>query len=206
VDSDYISSLTTYLDPLCADTKLPDYNHANEGEYNQAAKNASQDRLCMDKKSIAPAGQKQVEPCDIFEHGNNVVILHHVKKSTVSATLSHLFNQGLNSIRLIRDSEEAHNKLKALAQKLAPDDKKADFATLLAGNKYKVIYQIITHKDKSRKSLNLPLFSRISLRRSMKELRRMGIQAEFSFVKDKTPTSAGKKKKRKKTNNTEQGA
>lgn len=209
VDSDYISSLTTYLDPLCADTELPVYNHADEGKYNEAAKDASQNRLCMDKKSIAPTGQKQVEPCDIMEHGNGSAILHHVKKSTVSATLSHLFNQGLNSIRLIRDSEEAHDKLKALAQTLASDDKKADFAALLAEGKYKVVYQIITHKDKIHKSQNLPLFSRISLRRAMKELRRMDIKAEYCFVENQTPKSEGKKKKRKKkedTGQTEQAA
>lgn len=198
VDSDYVAGLTAYLDPLCADTTLPAYNHANEGEYNEAAANASGGRLCMDKGNISLAGQKQVEPCDVFELGNSMVILHHVKRSTVSATLSHLFNQGLNSIQLVRDSSEVLGNLKALAQEKAPTEREAEFLAGFDNDKYKVIFQIVTHKDKNPKSLNLPLFSRISLRRTMKELRRMGIDAEFCFVENQMPKSTGKKKKRKK--------
>ncbi len=198
VDGDYVSELSTYLDPLCADTTLPAYNHADEGAYNDASAAASPTRLCMDKGNISPAGQKQVEPCDIFEINNDLVVLHHVKRSTVSATLSHLFNQGLNSIQLIRDDNDALENIKALAADKAPDGQEAEFLGAFDSNRFKVVFQIIAHKDKVAKSLNLPLFSRISLKRTMKELRRMGIDAEFCFVENQAEKSEGKKKQRKK--------
>ncbi|MEE9273069.1 MAG: DUF6119 family protein [Robiginitomaculum sp.] len=198
VDSNYITELSTYLDPLCKDTALPDFNHANEGEFNDAGAAASTDRVCMDKKSIAPKGQRQVEPCDIYETQDGTALLHHVKRSIVSATLSHLFNQGLNSIELVRDNEEAREKLKALAAELSPDGQLDTFTAPIDNNAFKVIYQIVTHKDKEGKSRNLPLFSRISLKRTMKSLRRMGIPAEFCFVNDLSPKTTGKKKKWKK--------
>jgi len=72
------------------------------------------------------------------------------------------------------------------------------FLDAFKSNRFKVIFQIITHKDKAALSLNLPLFSRISLKRTMKELRRMGIDAEFCFVENLVKASEGKKKKRTK--------
>ncbi len=198
VDGDYVSELSTYLDPLCADTTLLVYDHADEGAYNDASASASATRLCMDKGDISPAGQKQVEPCDVFEIEDDLVVLHHVKKSTVSATLSHLFNQGLNSIQLIRDDNDALENIKALAAHKAPDGQEVKFLAAFESNRFKVIFQIITHKDKAALSLNLPLFSRISLKRTMKELRRMGIEAEFCFVENRAEKSEGKQKKRKK--------
>ncbi len=197
VNGDYVSSLSDYLDPLCADTTLLAYNHADEAVFNSACAAANENSLCMDKSNISLAGQKQVEPCDIFEVTQNAIVLHHVKKSTVSATLSHLFNQGLNSIQLIRDEEEALENLKALAADKAPDGEEAAFLEAFEGKNYKVAFHIVTHKNKDDKSLNLPLFSRISLKRTMKELRRMGIEAEYCFVENQTPQSVGKKRKRK---------
>ncbi|MCI5047412.1 MAG: TIGR04141 family sporadically distributed protein [Aquisalinus sp.] len=198
VDGDFVSELSNYLDPLCAETSLRAYNHDDEAAYNEAAAAACSCGLCMDRENIAPTGQTQVEPCDIFEVAEDKIVLHHVKRSTVSATLSHLFNQGLNSIQLVRDDSDALEKLKALAIDKADDIKKSAIVAVFEANRFKVIFQIITHKDKTKKSRNLPLFSRISLKRTMKELRRMGIESEFCFVENQVEAAEGKKKKRKK--------
>ncbi|MFD1199142.1 DUF6119 family protein [Brucella gallinifaecis] len=198
VSGDYVTDLTTYLDPICTDTSLLAYDHDGEGAYNEACVVGENTRLCMDKGNVAPAGQKQVEPCDILEIDGDQVILHHVKLSTVSATLSHLFNQGLNSIQLIREHDEVFVNLRNLVTAKAEAGEDGPFLAAIDGKKFKVVFQIITHKDKSDKSLNLPLFSRISLRRTMRELRRMGIDAEFCFVENQRELQEGKKKQRKK--------
>ncbi|HHT9887228.1 TPA: DUF6119 family protein [Legionella pneumophila] len=192
VDRNFVSELSEYLDSFCADTTLPDYNHKNEGEFNKHCADMFNNCLCLDRSNISPKGQRQVEPCDIVEAQNNrVIILHHVKRSTDSATLSHLFNQGLNSIRLLRDDSEAfENFSKLINNKLQPQIE----INYSVHQEFKIIYQIITHKDKIKKSLNLPLFSRISLKRAIKELRRMRVDVEFCFVNDITPPSSGKKK------------
>jgi uncharacterized protein (TIGR04141 family) len=153
--------------------------------------------VCLDKKNIAPAGQKQVEPCDIYEVANGKAVLHHIKISTLSAQLSHLFNQGTNSVNLLRSETEALENLKALVAANADEPLKEALVAPLVAEQFKIVFGIITHKDKAGKSLNLPLFSRISLMRCMKELRRMGIEAEFSFIPDTSPKTEGKKKQRK---------
>ena len=197
IDSDYVNKIATYLDPLCKVTMLPPYTHNNEGDYNEKASQASETRICLDKTNIAPAGQKQVEPCDIYEFADGKAVLHHIKISTLSAQLSHLFNQGTNSVRLLRSDEEAMHNMKVLVSDKVDAAKRAEFVAPLQNNQIKVAFGIITHKDEAKKSRNLPLFSRISLMRCMKDLKVMGIEAEFSFIADGSPKNEGKKKKRK---------
>lgn len=197
IDTNYVAKLKSFLDPLCKDTTLPDFLHKDEGDYNSTASEALETRLCLDTTNIAPNGQKQVEPCDIYEFSDGKAVFHHVKISTLSAQLSHLFNQGTNAVRLMRADTEAMTKLEALIMAKAGDGKGAEYIAPLKANKLKVSFGIITHKKKADKSLNLPLFSRISLMRCMKELKVMGIEAEFGFIADTSPKREGKEKKRK---------
>lgn len=197
VDTNFVSQLSTFLDPFCAESTFPEFTHENEGAFNEAVAASGAGLICLDKTSITPSGQKAVEPCDVYEILDGKAVLHHVKISTLSAQLSHLFNQGTNSVHLLRDDGEAREKLKALVSASAPANAQDEFTSPIGEDKFKVVFQIITHKNADAKALNFPLFSRISLMRALKDLRRMGIEAAFAFIKDATPASAGKKKKRK---------
>lgn len=48
--------------------------------------------------------------------------------------------------------------------------------------KFAVVYAIVTHKNPANKAMNLPLFSRITLRRSLRALRAMDTDTRFCFV------------------------
>lgn len=63
---------------------------------------------------------------------------------------------------------------------------------------YRIVFGVVTRKDPAHRSLNLPLFSRISLMRSLKTLQLMDVPAAVMFVTDDTVTASGRKKKRKK--------
>ncbi len=197
VEDDYIAKLKEYLDPFCKDLGLPNFNHENEGAYNEGVAKKDCEFLCMDRKNISPKGQSQIEPCDLFSVKDGRSIFIHVKRSTVSAQLSHLFNQGANSIELLKLESEPVVKLNKLIQDLTTTGNKAIFNKPVDIEKLHVIFAIITHKDKIEKSKNLPLFSRISLRRVMKELQLMSVKAHYGFVSDKTPKKKGKKKTKK---------
>lgn len=198
VDSGYVNRLRTYLNPLCKDTTLPDFNHDDEGAYNVAASAAAVGRVCLDKTNISIVGQKQIEPCDIYEVVDDQAVLHCVKISTLSAQLSHLFNQGTNSVNLMRSEQQALENMKELVGAGRPDPEREALVAPLENNKFRVVFGIVTHKNKADLSNNLPLFSRISLMRCMKELRRMGVDAEYCFIPDTSPATAGKTRKRKK--------
>ena len=63
---------------------------------------------------------------------------------------------------------------------------------------YKVVYVIVSKKDKAAKSKNLPLFSRISLMRSIKGLKRMSVETVYCFVEDQVAKKAAMPKPKKK--------
>jgi uncharacterized protein (TIGR04141 family) len=195
VEPTFIAKLKAYLDPRIAATTLPDYAHADEGAYNKAA--ATHARLCLDTESIAPAGQKDVEPCDLFEVVGEAAVFHHVKRKTLSGPLSHLFNQGVNAVWLVRDEPEAMTRLKTLLTVKAPAGSASAFHQPLDDNRLKVVFGVVTPKDPAKKSDNLPLFSRISLMRAFRDLTVMGIGAELCFILDKSPPAPPKKKARK---------
>lgn len=178
IEKDYIQRLKIELDSAFQENDLfMDCHLKREDEYNNYIASTNNDIICLDNKNIAPAGYSQVEPCDLFNVKNNIAQLIHVKISTRSSTLSHLFNQGLNSVELLRLHDESKNKLKAFL------GNEEHHLVIERGN-YAVIFGIITAKDRLKKSDNLPIFSRISLARTMNALKLMGIQGSVVFIKD----------------------
>ncbi|RKE85282.1 DUF6119 family protein [Rhizobium sp. AG855] len=197
IDDDYIVRLAAYLDPLCVDSDLPPYEHSSEGEYNEAAAVGNPEIVCLDRKNISPDGQRAVEPCDLLAIRDGEAAFYHVKVSTLSTQLSHLFNQGVNAIELIRLESQAVDKLETLIREALPSANADTLIALIQDRSYRIIFGIVTRKDPTAKSLNLPLFSRISLMRSMKSLRLMDVQANVIFIADHVAVAEGRKKKRK---------
>ena len=183
IDTNFIERLKTELDPIFVDNHdiLCECNQKREDEYNIEAKSLSPKELnvyCLDKKSIGPQGQHDVEPCDLIAVKDNATELIHNKISTRSAYLSHLFNQGVNSVILLRQSTEAKNKLKELVGHNPSLEERIDT------DQYHVTYGIITNKAKEMKSDALPIFSRISLLRCVKALKLMKIPTTVFLITD----------------------
>lgn len=198
IDDAYIARLSAYLDPLCADSDLPPYDHPSEGEYNAAVAVGDAAIACLDIKNISPDGQSAVEPCDLLAIRDGVAVFYHVKVSTLSAQLSHLFNQGVNAVELIRLEPQAVDKLEALIRETLADGDADAMVTLVRDRKYRIVFGIVTRKDPAGRSLNLPLFSRISLMRGMKALQLMDVPGRVIFIADQVVAAEGRKKKRKK--------
>ena len=194
IDDGYIARLAAYLNPLCLDSDLPAYNHASEGEYNEAVAAGDPAIVCLDKTSISPGAQSGVEPCDLLSARDGIAAFYHLKVSTLSAQLSHLFNQGVNAVELMRLESEAVDRLEALIRGAMPDAGADALVSLIRARQYRIVFGIVTRKDPAARCLNLPLFSRISLMRSMKALRLMDVQGNVIFIADAVAASAGRKK------------
>lgn len=177
VEKDYLKKLRHTLDPVFVDFELLDAcDQQREDDYNRsiASKNGAT-VVCLDKSNIAMSGN--IEPCDLFVLEDGKALLIHIKISTISSMLSHLFNQGLNSIQLLRTDNDCKEKLKSLLINDA-------FKNAINNEIFEVIYAIITPKDKNKKSMNLPIFSRISLMRTINTLRLMKVGCRVVLVKD----------------------
>lgn len=178
VDKNYISKLKAELDPVFVESSiLLECGYKLESDYNEYIAKSHNDVVCLDAKNMSIKGQTQIEPCDLLYVNEGVAQLFHIKISTRSSLLSHLFNQGMNSVELLRVSEEARENLKKMLSDVACH-------SVIDEGRYSVVYGIITGKNPAKKSDNLPIFSRISLLRAINHLRVMGVSGSIVFIKD----------------------
>ncbi|MFC3074606.1 DUF6119 family protein [Shinella pollutisoli] len=68
---------------------------------------------------------------------------------------------------------------------------------LIQHRNYRIVFGIVTRNDPGARSLNLPLFSRISFMHSMKALRLMDVQGNEILIADQVAAAEGRKKKRR---------
>lgn len=207
VEKAFATRLRTYLDAKCEPTDLDPYDHDvlskgkrvySEENYNAAMAAAYASLLCLDQTDISPSGATAIEPCDIYTvradaHSSSGQrgIFYHVKISTRSSHLSHLFNQGVNSVELITHEVTSREKLKAIiVQKLDGGDP-TDYLAPFEQSDYKIIFGIITHKAADHASANLPLFSKLSLMRSMQRLDFARIPCALTFIPDNSESKGG---------------
>lgn len=199
-DGDYIRRLTDSLASILASSNLPVCTQHLEGEYNVYAAKELTNGICLDTTDVSPAGQTQVEPCDVLYERGDRVVLAHVKISTASSQLSHLFNQGANSAELLVSEPAVRDKLMTLLHKLSDDANSVERQSrLIHDRKFSVEYAVITHKASEGGIENLPLFSRISLARAKRSLEAMQIPLSLSFIADQSPDRKAQKAKRKTT-------
>jgi hypothetical protein len=154
--------------------------------------------LCLDQTDISPSGATAIEPCDIYTARADTTarsghrgVFYHVKISTRSSHLSHLFNQGVNSVELITHEAASREKMEAIiTQKLDGADP-ANFLAPFIHSDYKIVFGIITHKNAAGASANLPLFSKLSLMRNMQRLDFARIPCSLTFIPDQSEAKGG---------------
>lgn len=168
IQNDFVEQIEReYCDILhkpCSIT-LPDFQHDNEGLYNVNAVESNLNYFLMDKKNIIyGGGYSRVEFCDIYTNNRELI---HVKMYGGSSLLSHLFNQGLVSGELFIDDQEFRNLVN---EKLGVTFKIKDTSKINSSD-YSIIYAIISNYDQE---LDIPFFSKVSLRNVKKRLERIG--------------------------------
>lgn len=179
INKDFVTKLSNELDPLFVDEHdlLHECKKKREDHYNNSVQDAFPQVICLDKKNISPHGQTQIEPCDLIYKNGEYLEFAHVKISTRSLSLSHLFNQGINSAEILRVNEESRSILKTLTES------QPEMSELIDNLAFKVTYGIIT-KKKGLKTKGLPIFSRISLMRIVNSLKAMAIPVQIVYIYD----------------------
>lgn len=193
ISSDFIKEITEEINNICVTTTLVDYTKElmdevsrekdkyeyTEGRYNRAVAFKYPQYICLDTKDILKKGRSKIEPCDLLEIeiNNKELKFYHLKRSTRSSTLSHCFNQGVNSLEILRKYSESATNLIDLVQK-----KGGELTEKELSYKYHVIYGLITSKKPEQKAENLPVFSRISLSRIITEIRKMNAEVSLMFI------------------------
>lgn len=157
------------------------YAHAGERPYNEAVCAASpRTHGMLDRQLIQFGGTyDKIEVCDIVKvpvGASKGFEFIHVKRGRSSATLSHLFSQGLvASTLLVRESSfvtEVNKRLATLPIKALPSK------FLAAGNE--VVYAIINGPAGT--PLDLPFFSKVTLQNCGKSISAFGYSVSLMHI------------------------
>lgn len=184
IKKDFVALVDKSINPLLKPTVLPEYVAKDKGEAGYNKRTAKLNGYFnFDRKNVYHGGRRgdQVEPCDLLTKQRELI---HVKRYGGSSVLSHHFAQGLVSSDLLFDDSVYRDKMRHKA----PDDFKALIPSKVDPTKYKIVYAIIGRPPAGKKlSELLPFFSRVTLRRTVKQLRRMGYQVAVEWVTNTVP-------------------
>jgi uncharacterized protein (TIGR04141 family) len=143
---------------------------------------AALDGACLDMKFVFD-GPDKMEVCDILTEDGTMI---HVKQRGRSATLSHLFAQGVNSADRLLGDAEFRRQARAVVEGV-----REDFANVITVDRpdparHRVVFAVIT-RSRRETILTLPFFSVLSLRGSMQRLRALGCPVSIAKVEEPGP-------------------
>lgn len=194
IDNDLASQVQKFFEDMPRDA-LPDaLFDENEETYNARMKATQADLLCLDRKLITPSGwSTTMEACDFLGNDSRLI---HVKDKTSSSRLSHLFNQGTVSARVLIVDNAARDLVRTKIVEVQGETAQTGFEELMpsAGDDFrssdfKVVYAVIGSGDQPK----LPFFSMVTLRQAVRELQALGYKSSFAWITK--PKAAGKKAK-----------
>ncbi|MFA5426594.1 MAG: DUF6119 family protein [Sulfurimonas sp.] len=166
-----------YWDEVNQKTKKIKEVVENEGDYNLRFASVNTDKcICLDKKNFRNFPNRkndQVEISDVVTSSREYICVKTYKSS--SSVLSHLFMQGIVSAELLIECKDYRKKIQ--------NSVKLKFKNFIdinnpQRNEITFVYAIAMKKD-GRLSANLPFFSKISLRQSIKNLTKMGFNVKL---------------------------
>lgn len=170
-----------------------EYDHDGEGPYNEAVSAAQpKDYAMLDRDLIQFGGKhSKIETCDLFFQKTSGAVKSqfiHVKRGRSSASLSHLFAQGLvSSTLLVREP--------AYAEKVNEQLTKKGFQKLpstIEGKHYEVIYAIID--GPSTATLDIPFFSKVNLHSCCGNLKAYGFDVRLLHIPESASYLAAQKR------------
>lgn len=205
IERKYLNEIDKLIDERCVESPFHPYQHDrlvkgkpvySEENYNKSISEANSEYICLDQTSMAPHPSGNVEPCDIYsirssDGDASRALFYHLKISTRSAQLSHLFNQGANGVHLLKAQQEYRTALAGLLESRIGDNSIDSYTKPIKEKKYEVIFGVITHKESHFRSKNLPIFSRISLMRAIVDMDVMDVPSFITFIRDNSPHKAG---------------
>jgi uncharacterized protein (TIGR04141 family) len=153
---------------------FPTYAHSREEDYNEHVSSQDPSFVLMDKKNTPIGGPyDKIEFCDLIKDNTTLI---HVKYYRSSSTLSHLFAQGNVAAEAFIRDEDFRARLN---EKLPAGAKLVDTKIRPDASTYKVIFAIATKKNLP---LELPFFSKVTLKNALRTLRALNFEVEIASI------------------------
>ena len=183
VDNDVASQARRAFEKLGRVEMPPAMVGESEPEYNDRIGRPGTGFLCLDRKLIKPPNATtRIEVCDLVDRNGRLV---HVKNKSASSRLSHLFEQGTVSGRVLKIDDESRDMVRNRITEVEQLVGKRGYEDVLPSSKesfrpeeFKVVYAVIAGEHERR----LPFFSLVALRRATRELRGLGYECAFAWI------------------------
>jgi uncharacterized protein (TIGR04141 family) len=168
IDRDFFNAVNEdYLDMAYSDIDLPNCKKdMNESQYIKWVGD-NKDYACLDKVNMSYDGHSSIEFCDLFSKDNKII---YIKRYGGSLVFNNLFSQAVISGRLFLTDRNFRKKINS---KLMDDYKMKDADNKkIDSSKYQIIFGVISSSGKE--SIEVPFFSKVSLRNARKMLEAFG--------------------------------
>ena len=170
----------------------------NEESYNSRVAAGGHKLLCLDRKLVKPTGASYpIEVCDFLSDQRALI---HVKDQTSSSRLSHLFNQGTVSARVLKVDatfrDEVRNRIAEQETALTLTGYRAliaDSGSAYHEADYLVVYAVLC-SGAGTGANRLPFFSLVTFRQAANELRALGYKCAFAWIAKPAPTTTKAKR------------
>lgn len=183
IDTDLASSVQRFFGEMSQFPMPAARGGENEVTYNKRLRQTHSDLLCLDGRTVRPTGASSpIEFCDFLTRNRELI---HVKDRTSSSRLSHLFNQGTVSGRVLIADPQARD---ALRQEIRHEQAARGITGFTRAiptasaafdpRKFTVVYAVLGTRSTAR----LPFFSLVTLRQAVQDLRSRGYQCAFAWV------------------------
>lgn len=181
-----VDSFATSIDPGSLSLIAAD---RGETESNYSRRLAESDRsrfLLLDAHIKRPGGASSgIEFCDVLASNGELI---HIKRKARSATLSHLFAQGIVSATTFLQDGFFRDQIRSVIEKVSDPgsasrwlDLVPDSAGQVDRTRYAVSYVVIANSSRHGNGW-LPFFSKLNLMQSGRQLRSMGFRFHLSRV------------------------
>lgn len=171
-----------------------EYMHKDEGAYNAAvSKLSAKTYALLDRKQIYFGGNhSSIEVCDLLMHPSNghKGQLVHVKRGRSSATLSHLFAQGLVSSTLLTMEKDFVRDVNVQLKKHGV----AELPYVPVTTDYEVIFGIVDGAAGA--PLSIPFFSKVNLQNCARTIRAFGYGVRLLHIPESAKHLAAKVRKK----------
>ncbi|QRO32458.1 TIGR04141 family sporadically distributed protein [Chromobacterium violaceum] len=175
IESNFVKSVNNFycdIDHSCLE--FPPHENKTEPEYIELVTQHNPSFILLDRKTVMTGGgRSRIEFCDLYTAKGDII---HIKKNGGSNLLSHLFYQGLVSGECFLHEEEFR---KELNKHLPEEVKIIDTLKQPNPNEFKICFAIMC---KSNKQSEIPFFSKVSLRHTALNLKRMGYKVSIKFI------------------------
>jgi uncharacterized protein (TIGR04141 family) len=169
VDGQYVNEVSTFYQEIPVSTlTLPNYGTKTEPVYLAGIPNSHPQFALMDRKTVMiGGGRSRVEFCDLYSKAGDIV---HVKKYGGSSVLSHLFAQAVVSGECFLHEAPFRHEVN---QHLPTDFRWLNPTVAPKGTDFTICIAVMS---KVSGPLELPFFSKVSLRNAVVALRRMNFR------------------------------